>query len=327
MEYIKNYRAIAILSVMFVHALSSVKSDNSSFMSFLEVFFDNITILFVVISGYLFAYKSDEFKYFDFLRKRFFSVVVPYIVISFPMILLFILEMKNVHLWLDFDWFNGLSIIGQTGYLLITGAHLAPYWFIPMILFIYLISPIFIWLQKKNLVTYFFIISLVPAIYFGRPVHNVNILMCFIYFLPAYLFGMVLFNKSYLYTALSKWSLIIWFVFLFVYLSTWYNVNIDSSIDIVFMLLLSISVFSLTYQYLNCTNTVLGKFATYSTFFFFIHGYFSGAIRVAYRTLGFEQEGMLPAVISFAFIVSMSFITLYVVKFIFRSKSRMLFGV
>ena len=200
MQFINNYRGIAILLIVLIHAVGTVSSHGSVVLISINLLLENATILFVVVAGYLFSLSSGNFNYFEFLKHKFFTIIVPYFFVSIPAILLYMTGLKDNHYWIDMDWFHSLSMPSQYLYLMGSGAHLVTFWFIPMIVPLYLCSPLILYLKDKGFLTLLFCLSLLPAVWFGRPEFSENNLVWTLYFLPAYLFGMLLAQRPQLYT-------------------------------------------------------------------------------------------------------------------------------
>ena len=328
MQFINNFRGIAILLVMFVHAISAVRIGDSVLIGFLAELLQNSTVLFVLIAGYLFAFQADNFEYKKFLSNKFFGVVLPYLFISIPAILLYVLNLKVNHAWIDIDWLQQLSVIEKFAYFYITGAHLGPLWFVPMVIIFYLLSPLLVYLQRSRLLVIVFILSIVPAFIMGRPEFNDNVFISFCYFLPPYLLGMLIVKHDFIYNNISRFSLLILLSFIvsyFIFLQ--FIPEISSSVDLLLKLALAIIVFAFCKEYFSNKNKWLSMFARLSFFLFFIHGYFSGGIRMSYRILDIQYTGLIPSLLSFLIIVIMSIITFIIIKLIFKERSKLFVGI
>ena len=79
----------------------------------------------------------------------------------------------------------------QVGYMLITGKHFGPFWFIPMISLIYLLAPLLLYLDRSRwFYRYGFPVLLVAGFFSYRFGHNSSVFESLWYFLPVYVFGM-----------------------------------------------------------------------------------------------------------------------------------------
>ena len=328
MQFINNFRGIAILLVICAHAISSVHihSGDIAIASFLASFLNNSTVLFVVVAGYLFTFLSIDFNYKAFLKNKFTAVILPYFFMSIPAVIFFMSGIKNYHPWIDMNWFYNINIIDQYILLMTTGAHLGPLWFIPMILIFYLISPLILFIKNHNLLEVGFLVSLVPALFFGRPEHNENLILATLYFLPAYIFGMVLVSRPNIYCCLNSYSRYLMTGYLFFYSVSLYFFDINSSVDLLLKIILSLIVFSYCKEYLSKKNKWLNMFARLSFFLFFIHGYFAGMIRTIYSRFDIPFEGIIPVMFAFSIIVFLSISSYVVLKLILKDKSKIFIG-
>src|SRR5699024_273539 len=120
---------------------------NSIVELFFEATLDNGTIIFVFISGFLFEHLfAKNFNFLRYFNKKLKYVIGPYLLVSIIPILdkLYVQEQL---LWLP-DFLVNQPDILKALYMLITGKHFGPYWFIPMIVIFYLISPLLVWMNK-----------------------------------------------------------------------------------------------------------------------------------------------------------------------------------
>lgn len=143
-------RAIAIIGVITIHLLSSLKkspflSDPNSIQQFLSIFIDQLSRicvpLFVALSGFgLYSkYSTQKIKLKEFLFKRAFKLIPLYVFFSFFYLVLF---------WLIPAWapatqqphFIWQLFLGRADY------HL---YFVPMIFQLYLIFPLILLCYKK----------------------------------------------------------------------------------------------------------------------------------------------------------------------------------
>lgn len=330
MQFINNFRGIAILMVIFAHSISSLLSlsDSSTLaVRLTDMHLNNCTVLFVVIAGYFFSVLSGSYRYLPFLKNKFMTVIMPYAFISFPAILLYILQIKTYHSWVYMDWFDGqLGSVGQYIYLMITGAHLGPLWFVPMIILFYVLSPLFILIQKREWLFTVFFVSLIPALYWGRPEYNDNTLHSFVFFLPAYVLGMLLFQRKWLYEAISRISGRLLCLYVGVASVFYMVVDINSSIDLMIKLFLTVLLLAFCKQHVRRKVKLLDLFSRLSFFLFFIHGYFTAVVRMSLRELDVHYVGFLPVVGIFIFTIVMS-LSLYVVaKLILKEKTKVFLG-
>ncbi|WP_417761202.1 acyltransferase family protein [Shewanella sp.] len=176
-------RGIAIMLIVAGH---SIYNSGEGFPLLLENLLRGGTALFVFISGYFFHrvfYKRFEFR--SFMQNKINNVLWPFLIISF--IGLFAL----IPQWLLLDKHPLEQVPLDMWYTLRNGYVLYPHWYIPFILVVFLISPLFmeyIKLSAKARWGLLIALSLV-AIVVQRPIGNVNVLQSVLYFTPFYMLG------------------------------------------------------------------------------------------------------------------------------------------
>lgn len=326
-QFMNNFRGIAILMVILAHSMSVFPTIDTFGLGLLNSHMDNCTILFIAIAGYLFSVLSNNYSYLPFLKGKFKSVIVPYIFISIPAILLYILKLKNNHAWIDLEWFHSsLSPVGQYMYLMVTGAHLGPLWFVPMIVIFYVLSPLLILIQRKGALFIAFFVSLLLAMYFGRPLFNDNALGSFVFFLPSYFFGMLLAEKKWLYEAAVKNNELLLLLYVVLVSAVYMMIEINSSIDLCIKLLLTILLLAFCKKRVNHKVIWLDLFARLSFYLFFIHGYFTGILRITFRQTGIQPDEYVALVCIFVFIVFMSLSVYGVCKLVLKDRTKFVLG-
>ena len=193
---IDYFRGIAILFVVVGHCYGPWGINR-----FGEKVFANIitggTSLFVFISGYLFHHiYYENFNFARFLEKKTKYVFFPYVILTLMGIVYYIsaghplpqssiLGIGNLLSWTDY--------VKMTGVYLWTGGIAYPYWYIPFILIIFLLSPFFVQyirLSRTSRIVFFFIF-LISAMIIQRPYPNISPLHSVLYFIPVYLLGIL----------------------------------------------------------------------------------------------------------------------------------------
>jgi hypothetical protein len=327
MQFINNYRGIAILLIILIHAIGAVHHEDSAILLGVGLLLDNATILFVVVAGYLFSSLSINFDYLKFIKHKFQIIIIPYFFVSIPAVFIYLSGLKNTHYWIDMNWFHSLNFVYQYLYLMASGSHLVTLWFIPMIIPFYLFSPGIVYLKNKQLLGAFFILSLLPALWYGRPEFSENNLVWSLYFLPAYIFGMLLFQYPRIYENLANYSSILLLVYIAIYLSLSWHAAFSSSVDLLWKMGLAVILIACSKRYLAQKNKWLNMFARLSFYLFFVHGYFIGAIRMLHSHLfGIEITGLLAASASFATTIILSLASFVIIKWILKDKSKIFVG-
>ena len=185
LPYIHNFRAIAILFIVAIHCYSILKPTAE------PIILQRGTLLFMFISGFLFQYLSRNFNKRIYWQKKFVNILVPYFIISLPIILIRIMTNDNVRQMqiLFSNFTNELTITKIADYYL-TGMHLVPFWFIPMICFYYLLGPLFIKLDRDGQIYYLLPAFIGLSLVVTRSSDLYKIHLAFIHYLSIYLLGM-----------------------------------------------------------------------------------------------------------------------------------------
>jgi peptidoglycan/LPS O-acetylase OafA/YrhL len=320
-NYLNNLRGFAILMVVLQHSIYSISDEARE--EFPMVFLlSNSTFLFVVIAGYFFSLLSHKYTYSGYIKSKFKNVIVPYLVVSVPAILIYILGFKTNHSWMHIDEMLSGSYLKAVLVFYLTGGHLGPLWFVPMISLFYIAYPVFIWILKSRCFLFSFIlISFCSGFYFGRPALNDNTFLSFNYFLFAYLLGFVL-ERSRLHERISPLTSVLLIPFLLILNSALFESGYSYSVDLVCKALYSLLIYSLFLNWLDFKSSVLGFLGDKSFFIFFIHGYFIGLSRY----VDFGLSDFFQSVAIFLITLSGTVVCYFGLKRLFKSRMRILFG-
>ena len=210
------------------------------------------------------------------------------------------------------DSFYNANIVYQYFYLMVTGAHLGPLWFIPMMIIFNLLFPLLNFFNKKSSFYTLLIVTTLIGALVGRPELNSNVLQSFVHFLPAYIWGMWL-HKNQKLIGLTKDKSICFFtaavcLCLFFYYIFGYNTHTD----LVLKMFLYASLFTLFAKYFNKKYDLLSKLAQISFFIFFIHGYFTGVLRLLTTKGYIDFSPLVAMVINFSVVMLCSLCAYYV---------------
>jgi len=189
------FRGLAILTIIAGHSYSYWKID-----TFPEKVLANLisggTSLFVFISGFFFHYVFyRNFHYIDFLKKKGTNVLMPYVFLSMLGFLYFgLCAPGDLPLEAGVDpallrtWQGTLELLQF--YLWSGGINVA-YWYIPFIMMVFVLSPLFIHYiglgvtPRLAIMGGLFCVALVSQ----RPAGNIMPFHALAYFLPVYLMG------------------------------------------------------------------------------------------------------------------------------------------
>ncbi|OZG73424.1 hypothetical protein BTA51_10385 [Hahella sp. CCB-MM4] len=182
--YIHSFRALAIFFIVAGHAIDAfVWDDGSNLERALRILVSNGSTLFVFIAGYLFQHLSYKYQTRKYLSSKIKNVILPYLIISIPAIAIFVFVMHRQTVWQGF--YDNPTWL-QVFYFYITGKHLAPLWFVPMITLFYVVAPLLMVLDKNKKVYYLLPIFVVLSCFVGRGYAYAS----FAHFFSVYLLGM-----------------------------------------------------------------------------------------------------------------------------------------
>ena len=185
LNYIHNFRGLAILLIVAQHCMDSFQWNQQEMTYHLLAFIiRDATSLFMFISGFLFQYLSYKFDYKSYMKNKLRYIILPYLIVSAPAIIILMFIRQRYAPGSDF---YSHPVIVQIMLFYLTGSHITAFWFIPMITVYYILSPLFIRLDKFRLTYYliplFFLVSI------WTPTSE-NILNACISYFPDYMLGM-----------------------------------------------------------------------------------------------------------------------------------------
>jgi hypothetical protein len=326
-----NYmRGLVILFVVANHALySTVASELTYLKDIYSSIFREGTTMFILISGYLFYYLKDRFVYKNFMTKKIENVLFPYLIMSVPAIALYVLGVKVEHDWIEMDRFHEIPTFLQILYLYVTGAHLGPLWYIPVIMLIFLCTPVILWMLEKINTLFLVILSLTLALFVSRPESNSNELLSFVHFSPIFIFGCILCMKR------DYWlSILVERYYFFVGLLIYVNLIIFEVLPpfadkILLFLLLYAALYIVSEKNLIVRITeVLNFLAVYSFPIYFIHGYIVSGTKLYLGDYVFRSAIEYSFYSFFVFVLAVTFSILLTnfSAFLFRDKTNIIVG-
>ncbi len=222
LQSISNLRAFAILLIVgsHCHSISNITPD-----AFVHRFLINITaggtIVFVFLSGFLYHHVFyQKGKTAIFLKKRALRLLIPYLILSIiPIVYRIFFEPD---FWSRFISPEKTGILNEYIYpfflFLISGDHLVAYWYIPFAMLLFLCYPLhtlFIETNHKRQIL-IILITLVVSLIVQRPLPlSLLVIQSFVYFTPAYLFGIYCsINKDSIYVFFKAKEYLLFFPFL-----------------------------------------------------------------------------------------------------------------
>ena len=100
--------------------------------------------------GFLFQHLSHKYDMLNYWKKKFQTIILPYFVISIPAILLRLHNNYVPFTVSESAHFEDWNVVLKIVYFYATGAHLLPFWYIPMIILFYCISSLLVILDKNG---------------------------------------------------------------------------------------------------------------------------------------------------------------------------------
>lgn len=195
-QSINHFRAIAIFFVVFGH--SFIISDYSPDTFSSKVFYNLAaggTTFFVFISGFLFHHLfRNRFDYPDFMIKKTKHVLIPFLILSLiPVLVLYVNYLASGHP----ERILNYSLIRH--FLIGVGGFFMGYWYIPFIMIVFLLSPLF--RQLLKLPVHFQVIITVLCLAVSVFLHRgtnaqlYSVIQNVVYFIPVYMLGMIVSEK------------------------------------------------------------------------------------------------------------------------------------
>lgn len=340
LRYMHNFRGLAIILIVIAHTLQGLTlQSNSSTQLIAIATIQNGSTYFVFIAGFLFQHLSKRYDYGDYLIKKAQNVILPYILISIPAI--FWCFMNNAPSVGANEIFLNLSTLDRVVFLYTTGRHLFTLWFIPMISLFYIISPVFIWIDRNpksyKVLPLLFLLSLCV----NRTPDN-EITDAFLHFLSIYTLGMLSSHyKEALLSFVGKaWPILTSLVALLLSSEIALRLGSDSPQEMLSFNTLTKAILCILFMYglwrfdariPSSIHYFLGVSADLSFGIFFLHGYliqfyFAGVTNVMGIDSLWRQGNILAFLTLLTFQLVVSIYLLRTIKSLLHKKSRYLVG-
>ncbi len=342
--YVHNLRGLAILIIVAIHSrMTFLGGDyNSTLNKNLIVFLDNGTIIFVFISGFLFHHvfiKNLDYKKYLVNKSKY--VLLPYLLASIIPIADKLFFDNNIP-WLTPE-LDKLGSFGLFFYMLISGKQFGPFWFIPMITIFYILSPILVRLNNQKFYSTIFPILFIGGLFTYQFGYYSTILDSFVFYLPIYLLGMLISQYKLKIFRHQRWllpTLVVLYVGLVMLelkeilvapkLAGFSNKNLTYFIfnPAKFRFtLLSIILLILFQKFSFFRFKILRILGDYSFGIYFIHLFFIILIQKIYQFSRVELPKSLISFLLLTFVtVCLSVLFVWVIKIIFKDKSRFVIG-
>ena len=348
LSYILNLRGAAILIVAGVHARGNVSewSDSEGMFYLLSTIFDsregNGTVMFIFIGGFLFQYITHQsFDFRKYLEKKLLYVLLPYVLVSIPIIAF---RIYTNYSYVLPPGFNDSSVIYRFFYYLVTGVHLAPFWFISAIVLFYISAPLFHALDNPKCYLYVLPVLFVASLFTYRSAHNANPLLSYIHYFPVYYLGMcasyyrneifgsvnrIFYPLLIIYAGITLGNLMNWIPLhdFITFQEVLQNRLMIFNLDLLKAVMLCFVLMLLLYKFREKRMLFLEVLGEYSFGIFFVHCIFIYSTRNLWEHLfGAVHFSMLTFLIYFSFILLISTVTVYFIKRMTGRYSRILIG-
>ncbi|MSX23360.1 MAG: acyltransferase family protein [Actinobacteria bacterium] len=339
--YMDSLRALAISLIVLGHCLGGF-TPSSPLGIALYNFSSGATALFVFISGFfLHRIYYQRITYTKFVKMKFIDIGIPYLLLSSIFLFFNLLRYGKLPPFpISHQFYDSLSSVNLFILYLLTGATQSAYWYIPFILGIFLLTPLYFRFLgfSQNFKIAMIIALFVTSSIAWRPTANINVVQSVIYFTPFYLSGMYFSEHE---ARVRKIVMKLLYPLGFTFLSTLALMHFKgvvgnshksdlfefSGIDLVVLKESALILFSLSilYRYFDKSSWFLGRLANLSFPIFFLHGFVLYTIsKIGY--LSFFYKNVCTRVFLFVVVMIISTSVAQLVRKITGDKSRYLIG-
>lgn len=284
------FRGFAIINIVAIHAIeflfhfagtseATPKPDLTPFAWGESILFHDATLYFTFISAILFSLILAERGYAQFFKSKLRNVALPYLFFTL------IVSWRNWGLDGALTIFDGnlLDFGALVGKNLITGGAIFSYWYIPVLLVLYLATPIFAKLLSIEKAKWLVVLVILAPLVCSRAWPDIT-WTNFAYFLGAYMLGMVVggnyrktielierFLTSVILIAVTSTAVLVGLFYLDS--PKWGNINLSESVWYVQKIAIAglvILLFERTMKHVPKWLDILGN---YAFSIYFLHAY------------------------------------------------------
>ncbi len=266
-------------------------------------------------------------------------VLVPYLICStIPILYAVFVDSKGSFLLDSLKDKPVLAIL----WFLVTGRAVYAYWYIPMIMVVFAISPAINFLIRSKSLIYTILGMLPISMIIHRPKFNMNPLHSLMYFLPVYLLGIFCsIHQKKIYTFLKSnkikiaillLAITLGLVQIFIFnVSGNFNKNFWSitvpDVNLLQKILLCFLLMSILDNYEDTDVTPLKKAAETSFAIYFIHPFLLKPLTRLVRSWELDFQGNLfTLILATLAVVTLSMAIAHLTKLVFKGNSRYLIG-
>lgn len=348
---LNHYRALSIVLIVAIHVPSTADLALETYTSqFLFNLVRGATFNFVFISGFLFYivfYK--RFKYSKFIKSRVDRYLKPYLFLS---ILPILISLVTIPLYWDNSNIiefnnNNLGVWNLVSALkyLVTGAHITAYWYIPFIMLMVFVTPLFAAFVKLKLKKQLIIfgVFLILSSFVQRPFERLDLFQALhsvVYFTPIYLMGIICaIHRNKIYELLKGKEIYLLSAVLFIV--TWqtskghvglYKTDFltYNGIDVLLFKMVLVCLFFMIWlhRFEHVKKPIVSEIAKASFTIYFLHVYFLKVINSikSYFNLTFENYSVLAFTVIVFILIVMSLLTARAVHWLLPNYSYVLIG-
>lgn len=349
LEYLDGFRGVAIMFVVMIHANNAMlqrgierTEDQFSWVwTFFHILSHNSTVYFALISGVLYAYHLHTKPHIAFLRSRFEAVVVPYVLVSALLTVL----ITGLAAARSGDPPSTAAFAGDLAFNILTGEAWNHLWYIPVIVVLYVISPLLLRGVEDPRAGRPLAVTLVCLpLLVSRTGTDITFSML-VYFAGVYTVGLLIGRDpervlARLSDHVGVIALIAVIAATAVWLIDWYGLEFLGPTSFresaIYALRISLAMLILVWLRANFTSlspvakTALNQIAAYSFGIYFLH---APLLRPIVKILGLlVPEGnpswalMIAVIISFLVSLLTTWLIVHVIKFVSGDKSKLLIG-
>lgn len=341
---INYFRGIAIIIIVMAHSYGIAHWNVYHNATILEKFFYSLnlngSIYFIFISGFLYKHIFyTKFNYKKFMLKKTKYVLVPYLICSvIPILSTVFIDGGGKFLPASLQ----SQPIKEIVWFLITGRAVYAYWYIPMIMLIFAISPLINYIIRSKYLLKIILFMIPISMIIHRPLHNTNPLHSLIYFLPVYLLGIcssIHHQKMKNYLQSNQRKIIILLIALGLGLIQVLLFNVSGNftkslfsltlpdINLIQKILLCFLFMSILDNYENTDIKSMKKTAETSFAIYFIHPFLLNPLAQLTRSFDLDFQGnLLTLLIATFFMIANCMAIAHLVKLVLKQNSRYLIG-
>jgi probable poly-beta-1,6-N-acetyl-D-glucosamine export protein len=338
---INYFRGLAIIIIVLGHSYDLAHWNTSgNFEAFIHALSLNGTVYFVFISGFLYYHIFyHKFNYKKFMIKKSQYVLLPYLLISLiPILLTVFLDNGGEILPDNLKNQPFLAILWYFA----TGAIINAYWYIPMVMLLFSVSPLVNLIIKYNKILEAFFLLLPVSLIVHRPIDNLNAFHSLIYFFPVYILGIwssINNKKIYAYLKGNEQKVLILSLVILLGLiqilvlkqpgnfhKEFWTITVPD-VSLLQKILLCFLFMSILDIYENTNFSIVNKIAETSFPIYFIHPFLINSLYSVSTKLKIDYEGnFLTLILTTSLAVIISMAIALGIKAVLKKNSRYLIG-